>query len=75
MVQNNQYNIWHLAVTYNWDEIGVCILEHHLNNYYKYNYAYFDIGSNIGFKSIYALSQNRNTVLFDPSPEVGELSL
>jgi len=74
LVQNNQHNTWHLAVTYNWHDIGVCILEHYLNNYYKSNYAYFDIGSNIGFRSIYALSQNRHTVLFDPNPEVCELS-
>jgi FkbM family methyltransferase len=70
IVQFNKPNTWHFAVTYNWHDIGLCIVEQHINNYYNTKYAYLDIGANVGLRAVYALSEQRPTVLFDANPEV-----
>lgn len=74
LVQKNQANTWHFAISYIWHDTGLSVIEKHLNSFYKNDYAYFDIGSNVGLRSVYALSQNRPTVLFDPNPEVSKIS-
>jgi len=72
-VQNNLPNTWHFAISYIWHDAGLSIIEQHLNSFYNNNFAYFDIGSNVGLRSVYALSENRPTVLFDPNPEVSKI--
>jgi FkbM family methyltransferase len=74
LVQNNLPNTWHFAISYIWHDTGLSIVEKHLNSFYKNNFAYFDIGSNVGLRSVFALSENRPTVLFDPNPEVSKIS-
>lgn len=74
LVQQNLPNTWHFAISYIWHDTGLSIIEKHLNTFYKNNFAYFDIGSNVGLRSVYALSENRPTVLFDPNPEVSKIS-
>jgi FkbM family methyltransferase len=73
IVQKNLPNTWHFAFSYIWHDAGLSIIEKHLNSFYSNNYAYFDIGSNVGLRSVYALSENRPTVLFDPNPEVSKI--
>lgn len=73
LVQNNLPNTWHFAISYIWHDAGLSIIEQHLNSFYNNNFAYFDIGSNVGLRSVYALSENRPTVLFDPNPEVSKI--
>lgn len=74
LVQKNLPNTWHFAISYIWHDTGLSIIEKHLNTFYKNYYAYFDIGSNVGLRSVFALSENRPTVLFDPNPEVSKIS-
>jgi FkbM family methyltransferase len=74
LVQKKLPNTWHFAISYLWHDRGLSVIEKHLNTYYKKDAAYFDIGSNVGLRSVYALSENRPTVLFDPNPEVSEIS-
>jgi len=74
LVQKNMPNTWHFAFSYIWHDTGLSIIEKHLNNFYKNDAVYFDIGSNVGLRSVYVLSQNRPTVLFDPNPEVSKIS-
>jgi FkbM family methyltransferase len=74
LVQKNLPNTWHFAISYIWHDAGLSIIEKHLNTFYENKYAYFDIGSNVGLRSVFALSQNRPTVLFDPNPEVSKIS-
>lgn len=73
LVQKNLPNTWHFAISYIWHDAGLSIIEKHLNAFYDKAYAYFDIGSNVGLRSVYALSENRPTVLFDPNPEVSKI--
>ena len=73
VVQKNLPNTWHFAISYIWHDAGLSIIEKHLNTFYKNEFAYFDIGSNVGLRSVFALSQNRPTVLFDPNPEVSKI--
>ncbi len=73
LVQKNLPNTWHFAISYIWHDAGLSIIEQHLNSFYKNNFAYFDIGSNVGLRSVYALSEKRPTVLFDPNPEVSKI--
>jgi FkbM family methyltransferase len=74
LVQKNLANTWHFAISYIWHDTGLSVIEKHLNTFYKNDYAYFDIGSNVGLRSVYSLSENRPTVLFDPNPEVSKIS-
>jgi FkbM family methyltransferase len=74
LVQKKLPNTWHFAISYIWHDTGLSVVEKHLNTYYKKDNAYFDIGSNVGLRSVYALSENRPTVLFDPNPEVSKIS-
>jgi FkbM family methyltransferase len=73
LVQKNLPNTWHFAISYIWHDAGLSIVEKHLNSFYSNEFAYFDIGSNVGLRSVYALSENRPTVLFDPNPEVSKI--
>lgn len=74
LVQHQHPNTWHFAISYIWHDTGLSIIEKHLNAFYEKHYAYFDIGSNVGLRSVYALSENRPTALFDPNPEVSKIS-
>lgn len=65
---------WHYAVSYLWHDIGLSYLEYHLNKFYKKDRYYIDIGSNIGLRSIYYLSENRPGILFEPNRNVNMLS-
>jgi len=73
LVQQNLPNTWHFAISYIWHDAGLSIIEKHLNTFYENHHAYFDIGSNVGLRSVYALSENRPSVLFDPNPEVSKI--
>lgn len=73
LVQKNLPNTWHFAFSYIWHDAGLSIVEKHLNSFYNNDFTYFDIGSNVGLRSVYALSENRPTVLFDPNPEVSKI--
>jgi FkbM family methyltransferase len=73
-VINGQQNTWHFATSYKWHDLGLSIIEQHLNEFYDSNLTYMDIGSNVGLRSVYSLSIDRNTILIDPNPEVNKIT-
>jgi FkbM family methyltransferase len=73
-VINGKQNTWHFATSYKWHDLGLSIIEQHLNEFYDSNLTYMDIGSNVGLRSVYSLSTSRNTILIDPNPEVNKIT-
>jgi FkbM family methyltransferase len=73
-VLSNKQNTWHFATSYKWHDLGLSIIEQYLNEFYDSNLTYMDVGSNVGLRSVYSLSIDRNTILIDPNPEVNKIT-
>jgi FkbM family methyltransferase len=65
---------WQSAQSYRLTDIGLAAVEQFLNDYYERGYAYLDVGSNRGIRSLYALSIGRPTILFEPNDALCEFA-
>ncbi len=58
---------WQFAQSYKWNEIGIRKIEEFLNDNLPMNEIFCDIGANLGLRSLYSLSIDRKTFLFEPN--------
>lgn len=58
---------WQFAISYQWHDIGLKMIEEFLNENISLDRVFLDIGANLGLRSLYSLSMDRKTVLFEPN--------
>ena len=61
---------WEFALSYKWSDKCLTIVEAIVNDFYPLNHHYFDIGANMGLRSLYPLSINRSVILFEPNSKL-----
>ncbi len=63
------------ALSYRWHDPGLKALETLLNDKLDLEKSYFDIGANLGIRSLYPLSVGRRTILFEPNFKLNEFTV
>jgi FkbM family methyltransferase len=63
------------ALSYKWHSPSLNFTEKILNKYYPIDIPWIDIGSNLGLRSLLALSENRAVYFIEPNTEVNRLNI
>src|SRR6476661_498247 len=58
-VSPSDLKTWEFALSYKWSDKCLTIAEAIVNDFYPLSYHYFDIGANMGLRSLYPLSIKR----------------
>ena len=66
-VDANDIKTWQFAISYQWHDIGLKMIEEFLNEHISIEQVFLDIGANLGLRSLYSLSMERKTILFEPN--------
>ncbi|MCD6018673.1 MAG: methyltransferase FkbM family [Bacteroidetes bacterium] len=69
-VSPDDVKTWEFALSYKWSDKCLTIAEAIVNDFYPLNHHYFDIGANMGLRSLYPLSIKRPVILFEPNSKL-----
>jgi FkbM family methyltransferase len=64
------YRSYQFSYNYKWHNIGLSLAEKYVFDQIDYNSIYIDVGANFGLRSMYAASENREIILFEPNHEL-----
>lgn len=73
-VDQSNYKTLQLALDYKWYSPGIAIVENIILNSLGNDCLYVDVGANLGMRSLCALSNGQETIMFEPNTEVAKLN-
>lgn len=73
-IYKNDDKTWQFALSYKWHNRALNFIENILDEYYSKDVPWIDIGSNLGLRSLTALSSGRPVYMFEPNKEVNSLN-
>jgi FkbM family methyltransferase len=71
-VKDHDLATWTFSLMYAVHDLGLNEIEFHLHNFYPLEYCYFDIGANLGIRSLLMMTENRRVILFEPNSVLNE---
>ena len=73
-IQKSNIKTSQFAVSYQWHSRALNYIEAVLNDYFPKDIPWIDIGSNLGLRSLYALSVKRPVVFIEPNKELNQIN-
>ena len=61
---------WEFAHAYHWHDVGLRNVERLIHGFFGDDGIFFDVGANMGVRSLLPLSEGRKCVLFEPNPRL-----